>query len=76
MAKSRKFQIVITGTIPKGMTLAQARHAYWNGGFGGDRGPGYVTIDVDVDDYFDDYKTRRPMRLRLGRASMVSARRR
>jgi hypothetical protein len=66
----RRFQIVLTGTIPKGMTLAQARHAYWNGGFNGD-GPGYNTVDVDVDDYFDDARSRRPMKIRLGRASMV-----
>lgn len=71
MPKSRKFQIVITGTIPKGMTLAQARHAYWNSGFNGDSGPRYNIVSVDVDDYYDDYRLRRPMTLRLGRATLI-----
>lgn len=71
MPKPRKFQIVLTGTIPKGMTLAQVRHAYWNGGFDGDCGAKYDMRAVDVDDYFDDGKRRRPMRVRLGRASLV-----
>lgn len=71
MAKPRKFKITLTGTIPKGMTLAQVRHAYWNGGFDGDRGSNYDRRAVDVDEYFDDFKTRRPMIVRLGRATLA-----
>jgi hypothetical protein len=67
----RSGQIVLTFTIPKGMTLAQAAHAYWNGGFDGDTGPMYRGRKVDVDAYFSDGRSRRPMVVRLGRASMV-----
>lgn len=70
-SKPRQFQIVLTGTLPKGMTVAQARHAYWNNGFDGDTGANYTGRKVDVDDYFADGRQRRPMVVRLGRASLV-----
>lgn len=70
MAKSRRFQVVLTGTIPKGMTLAQARHAVWNNALNFD-GMNTKTVDVDVDDYFLDGRSRRPMKMRLGSASMI-----
>lgn len=71
MTKPRKFTITLTGTIPKGMTLAQVRHAYWNNAFGGDRGPRYDVKDVDVDDYYEDLRIRRPMRVKLGAARLA-----
>jgi hypothetical protein len=70
--KQRRFQIVLTGTIPEGMTLAQVRYAYWNDGFNGDRrGDNFTTKDVDIDDYFAGFESRRPMRVRLGRISLI-----
>ena len=69
MAKRRTFQIVLTGTVPKGMTVAQARDAYWNDGFGGDKAPHYNTRAIDVDDYLGTCG--RTMTVRLGRASLV-----
>lgn len=71
MTKSRKFKITLTGTIPKGMTLTQVRHAYWNGGFDGDSGPNYDHRMVDVDEYFEDGRLRRPMIVRLGKATLA-----
>lgn len=71
MAKSRKFTITINGTIPKGMTLAQARRAYWNDGWDG-HGPGYNTVTVDVSDFYEDNRER-SMKLRLGRAAMAES---
>lgn len=70
MAKPRKFVITLTGTIPKGMTLAQARHAYWNQAFGGS-GANYNTVEVAVEDYYEEYRERRPMRVKLGAARLV-----
>lgn len=65
--KRRKVQFIVTATLPKGMTVAQARHAYWNDGFGGN-GARYDTVDVDVSDYTG---RARPMKVRLGRAVLV-----
>lgn len=72
---TKRFQITLTGTIPKGMTLAQVRHAYWNGGFDGDSGQNFDTRLVEIDDYYDDARVRRPMRVRLGRATLLRGRR-
>ena len=69
--KPRRGQIVLTFNIPKGMTLAQARHAYWNGGFDGNAGTNYDRRRVDVDEYFKDGRARPYMIVRLGRASLV-----
>lgn len=74
MARRKRFQIVLTGIVPKGMTLAQVRHAYWNGGFDGDSGRHHNARKVDIDDYFLDGRSRRPMLVRLGRATLVKAR--
>lgn len=71
--KPRKVQFIVTATLPKGMTVAQARHAYWNGGFNGENPGRYDTVSVDVDEYFDDFKTGRTMKVRLGKAVMVRA---
>lgn len=60
MGRQRKFTITLTGTIPKGMTLAQVRHAYWNNAFNGDSGRNYDIVSVDVDDYYDDVRYRSP----------------
>lgn len=70
-AKPRRFQITLTGTVPKGMTVAQVRRAYWNGGFNGDNHPRYDTVSVDVDEFYEDGRSRRPMKVRLGRATLV-----
>lgn len=67
---ARKFEITLTGTIPKGMTLAQVRHAYWNEGFNGDCGRMYNGRKVDVDAYYEDGRSRRPMIVRLGAARL------
>lgn len=68
--KPRKFTITLHGTVPPGMTVAQARHAYWNGGFDGDSGRNYDRRKVDVDEYFPDGRQRRPMIIRLGKARL------
>lgn len=71
--KTRKIQIILTATLPKGMTVAQARRAYWNDGFNGTNASRYDTVDVDVSDYIDGARGQRPMKVRLGRASMVKS---
>lgn len=61
MSKRRTFQVVLTGTLPKGMTLSQARYAIWNQN---------LDLDIDISDIHDKRDT---MKMRLGRARMVKS---
>lgn len=63
MAKSRRFQVTLTGTLPAGMTLAQARFAIWNQN---------LDLDIDVDGIGGRNRIR-PMKMRLGRATLRKA---
>jgi hypothetical protein len=56
MTARRTFQVVLTGTIPPGMTLAQARYAVWN-----------QNLDLEID--VSEFDTKRDvMKMRLGSA--------
>lgn len=60
MTKRRTFQVVLTGTVPQGMTLAQARYAVWNQN---------LDLDIDVSEFGVRADT---MKMRLGRASLTA----
>lgn len=62
MTKRRTFQVTLTGVLPKGMTVAQARYAVWNQN---------LDLDIDLSD-FADVTNRDTMKMKLGRATLTN----